>query len=817
MTQPISPNRQTTAIPRFSRRGNPSPLQTQTLWRVRFLIMFFLVLVSIFIFTSRQSTGLDSFRRFTNGSLSGTETKVLGHLADPINNITRLANSSTNRLYAQGLIRLTTSAQFNETMNELQTDMLRSFDDIVGLRRNFYNGARYIMRDGRIWGEVVNLPNETRISAEVSRTLPEDDSLLAGVLQRGQAGVPFLSLEQVQNETEVLNILKINVPVTTVGNVANVLGFTQLEIRLDVLNSALNDMMTDPLVAQEGRQIVLVDSQNQIIATTDNFTLDSDNLNAFLDRNNGEFALQSFGDTGYVISTAIMDEYAGINSEWRVIILDDWSIVMTPITAGIVASIAIVSTIVFLFVVSIRYLLTPILEPIQNINGSLQRLVRDNQGLSTDMRFTMEINTQPDEVAQIYGSIDYIGRSLKVMTAAADAQFKRRNRELEVATRIGREVANLYDIDVLLNRAINLICSEFNFYHAQVFLVDEARMNAVLRYSHGKAGEKLLSQNFKIPIGSESVIGTVTDKGQAVIINDTQWTDKSAPYAQNPLLPETRAELGLPLRSAGNVIGVLDIQSRISHAFKEEDLPVYNLLADQLAVAITNARLLNQTEKRIQQIDSLNKQLTRIAWESAEQRINLESSYVYNLLDVEAKSPIDPHDDTIQTPIIIRGENIGELVALPNVGQDFSDGDRVILQAIASRVALAIENARLFQETQNSLTETSTLYQLSQYLNEADSLDEILQSIIVSMTTDASGGQIWMFNEMEIEETGVPTWGELTTDYSIRPRAEGDENLVGLRLRMSDHAFLRDLKADRIALINNTLQDARIDRLLVTV
>jgi GAF domain-containing protein/DNA-binding response OmpR family regulator len=781
------------------------------------MILFFLAFVSFFIFISRQSTGLDSFRRFTNGSLSATEIKVLGHLADPINNITRLANSSTNRLYAQGLIRLTTVAQFNETMNELQTDMLRSFDDIVGLRRNFYNGARYIMRDGRVWGEVINLTNETRISAEVSRTLPADDSILAGVLQRGQAGVPFLSLQQVQNETETTNILKINVPVTTVGNVANVLGFTQLEIRLDVLNSALNDMITDPLASQAGRQIVLVDSQNQIIATTENFTLNPENLNAFLDRNNGEFALQSFGDTGYVISTSIMDDYSGINSEWRVIILDDWSTVMAPITAGIVASIVIVSIVVFLFIVSIRYLLNPVLEPIQTINGSLQRLVRDNQGLSTDMRFTMEINTQPDEVAQIYGSIDYIGRSLKVMSAAADAQFKRRNRELEVATRIGREVANLYDIDVLLNRAINLICSEFNFYHAQVFLVDEARMNAVLRYSHGKAGEKLLSQNFKIPIGSESVIGTVTDKGQAVIINDTQWTDKSAPYSQNPLLPETRAELGLPLRSGGNVIGVLDIQSRISHAFKEEDLPVYNLLADQLAVAITNARLLNQTEKRIQQIDSLNKQLTRIAWESAEQRINLESSYVYNLLDVEAKSPIVPHDDTIQTPIIIRGENIGELVALPNVGQDFSDGDRVILQAIASRVALAIENARLFQETQNSLTETSTLYQLSQYLNEADSLDEILQSIIVSMTTDASGGQIWMFNEMEIEETGVPIWGELTTDYSIRPRAEGDENLVGLRLRMSDHAFLRDLKADRIALINNTLLDARIDRLLVTV
>ncbi|MCU0480899.1 MAG: GAF domain-containing protein, partial [Anaerolineae bacterium] len=157
------------------------------------------------------------------------------------------------------------------------------------------------------------------------------------------------------------------------------------------------------------------------------------------------------------------------------------------------------------------------------------------------------------------------------------------------------------------------------------------------------------------------------------------------------------------------------------------------------------------------------------------------------------------------------------MVALPNTGQEFSDGDRVILQAVASRVALAIENARLFQETQNSLTETSTLYQLSQYLNEANTLDEILQSIIVSMTTDASGGQIWMFNEAEVEDNGAPIWGELVADYSIRQREVGDENLVGLRVRLADHPFLRDVKPDRIALINNATQDARVDRLFNTL
>jgi GAF domain-containing protein/DNA-binding response OmpR family regulator len=815
MTQSTSANQHQKS--RLNIQPPTASIQNRVIWRLRLLFIIIFVIVAIFIFLNRQNTAIDVFVRFTQGSLSAVERSINDHLSDPIVTVSRLANSTTNRLYAQGLVRLTTTAQFNATMNRLQTDMLRSFDDIVSLRRNFYNGIRYILRDGRVWGEVINLPNETRISAEVSRTIPATDPLLTALLSRARVGEPFLNLERVIVNDEPVNILKINVPVTALGNTANIFGFTQLEIRLDVLNSAINDILTNPLARQEGREIVLVDSQNQIIAISPNFSLDPDQLNAYLDGNPGELLLSEWRDTGYVVSTTVIDDYVGNNMRWRVVILDNWSLVMNPTIVGSALIISLIALMFLSLVLLIGLLLSPILKPLNIINNSLQRLVRDNQQITLNSRFTTEIDVQPDEVGQILTTIDYLGRSLKQMNVVVDEQFRRRNRELEVATRIGREVANLYDIDQLLNRAISLICTEFGFYHAQVFLVDDARMNAVLRYSYGKAGEKLLAQNFKIPVGSESVIGMVTGKGQPVIVNDTRWHDKSAPYAQNPILTDTRAELGLPLRSGGQVIGVLDIQSRTTNAFKEEDLPVYSLLADQLAVAITTARLLSQTEKRIQQIDSLNKQLTRIAWESAEQRMQLDSSYVYNLVDVQPKAPPPSTNEAFQTPIIIRGEHIGQIMAMPDVGQEMSEGDKVILQAVASRVALAIENARLFQETQNSLAETSTLYQLSQYLNEADTLEEILQSIIISMTNDASGGQIWMFNETEIEENGTPIWSELVADYAITPRAVGDETLTRLRVRIADHQFLRDAKSDRISLINNAQQDARVDPLLATI
>ncbi|MCU0480609.1 MAG: cache domain-containing protein, partial [Anaerolineae bacterium] len=318
MTTNSSPNRPTITATRLSSAFGASPLQQRVLWRIRLIILVLFIGITFFIVLSRQNISIDFFRRFTAGSLTALEENILEDLSDPINSITRLANSSTNRLYAQGLTRLTTTAQFNNTMNELQTDLLRQLDDIVSLRRNFYNGARYIMRDGRVWGEVINLPNETRISAETSRTIPADDPLLAALLFRAQAGVPFLSFERVSDT----NVLKINIPVTAFGNTANILGFTQLEIRLDVLDSAIAEFIDSPLGAQDGRVVVLVDEQNQLIASSDNFSFDAEALNAYLDRNDGELLLSGYGDSGYVISAATLDEYDGVNAEWRVIIFD---------------------------------------------------------------------------------------------------------------------------------------------------------------------------------------------------------------------------------------------------------------------------------------------------------------------------------------------------------------------------------------------------------------------------------------------------------------------------------------------------------------
>jgi putative methionine-R-sulfoxide reductase with GAF domain len=133
---------------------------------------------------------------------------------------------------------------------------------------------------------------------------------------------------------------------------------------------------------------------------------------------------------------------------------------------------------------------------------------------------------------------------------------------------------------VLLNRAIDLICDELGFYHAQVFLVDDIGINAVLAHSRGEVGRKLLEQGHKIPVGSASVVGTVAASRKPVIVNDTVSTEK-VPHLANPLLPQTRAELGLPLITGGTVIGCSTFKAA-AQQFPQRRLPTYELLPTSL-------------------------------------------------------------------------------------------------------------------------------------------------------------------------------------------------------------------------------------------
>lgn len=189
-----------------------------------------------------------------------------------------------------------------------------------------------------------------------------------------------------------------------------------------------------------------------------------------------------------------------------------------------------------------------------------------------------------------------------------EATAIRRSEALQIAAEIARDATNTLDIQDLLFKAVNLVRERFNFYHASIFLLDEIGEYAVLKESTGEAGAAMKANHHRLAVGSRSIVGQSTLQGRPVIVRDV--TDDPT-HLPNPLLPNTRAEMALPLMIGAQIIGALDVQSTQAGAFTEEDVNILSTMADQLSVALVRLRLYNRAQGMIGQQRVLQQMIAR--------------------------------------------------------------------------------------------------------------------------------------------------------------------------------------------------------------
>ena len=198
--------------------------------------------------------------------------------------------------------------------------------------------------------------------------------------------------------------------------------------------------------------------------------------------------------------------------------------------------------------------------------------------------------------------------SLFEQTQSSEQTLRRKNDYLATSAEIGRLVTSTLDMDTLFSRTVNLIHDRFGFYHAAIFTIEESGFNAVLRSATGKVGEEMLRRHHSILVGSRSIVGTVSSSGDPLVVNNIA-TDLT--FRPNPLLPDTRSEAAIPLRIGRRMVGVIDLQSSETDAFQQDDIGVLLALADQVAVAIDNARsyeLAQQAINEMRELDRLKSQ-----------------------------------------------------------------------------------------------------------------------------------------------------------------------------------------------------------------
>ena len=182
--------------------------------------------------------------------------------------------------------------------------------------------------------------------------------------------------------------------------------------------------------------------------------------------------------------------------------------------------------------------------------------------------------------------------------------LQRRNEYLAASSEIGRLVTSTLDIEAIYTRSVNLIVERFGFYYASIFIIEENGLNAVLQEGTGKVGEKLKENRHSLPVGSNSTVGKATGSGEVVVINNTAIDPL---HKFNPLLPETKAEAAIPLKIGNRITGVLDIQSTEVNAFSEDEIAILQILADQIAVGIDNARSYNLAQQAVEEMREVDR------------------------------------------------------------------------------------------------------------------------------------------------------------------------------------------------------------------
>jgi GAF domain-containing protein/HAMP domain-containing protein len=318
--------------------------------------------------------------------------------------------------------------------------------------------------------------------------------------------------------------------------------------------------------------------------------------------------------------------------------------------------------------------------------------------------------------------------------------LEQRTYRMKAASDVSRSITILEKLDVLLTNAARLISEKFSFYHIGIFLLDENHEYAVLRASNSEGGQRLLAKFHRLKIGETGIVGHTALSVVPRIASDVGL---DAVFFNNPELPLTRSEMALPIVIDAELLGVLDIQSTEPQAFLPEDMDALQVLADQLAISIRNARLFEQNLLALAASTRIYDQSSRDSW------IQLLSGWsragylatsqgtlqrVSGIWDKELSESIESgvsvmSDDgfTISTPLKVRGQVIGAIrLKKPESSTNWEKEDTNLALAFAEQLSAAIDSARLYADAQMRAARESLISDISMRVSSTPLISAIV-------------------------------------------------------------------------------------------
>ena len=372
-------------------------------------------------------------------------------------------------------------------------------------------------------------------------------------------------------------------------------------------------------------------------------------------------------------------------------------------------------------------------------------------------------NTSEEDLRASNLDLQEINQTLEERVARRTAELElanqrneRRARRFEAVAQVARAITSNQNLGSLLPLLARVISEQFGFYHSGIFLLDEDREFAVLRAANSEGGKRMMNRQHRLMIGRTGIVGYVAAAGNPRIAQDV---GVDAAFFNNPDLPDTRSEMALPLRVAGKIIGVLDVQSTESQAFHEEDVEILSTLADQVAVAIQNTRSYDAMQGLVEDAQKSSGSYLRDSWrvlQSEEQHVGYSiSGNTLKRLDKHLNSALitkatatgesafqNGEAANLAVPIQLGGNNVG-VVDIRMMKEHEWDEDEVdIAEAVADRLSLALESVTLLQATQKRAELERLTSDISGKIGSTTQFDSILRTAAEELSRALGGSDV---------------------------------------------------------------------------
>ncbi|MEP0804046.1 MAG: GAF domain-containing protein [Chloroflexota bacterium] len=334
--------------------------------------------------------------------------------------------------------------------------------------------------------------------------------------------------------------------------------------------------------------------------------------------------------------------------------------------------------------------------------------------------------------------------------------LEKRAGQLEIISEIVKAATSLESLPSLLPRITTAISERMGYYHVGIFLLDENNEYAVLRAANSPGGQRMLARGHKLKVGQTGIVGYVSALGAPRIALDV---GADAVYFDNPDLPETRSEIALPLIIGRQTIGVLDVQSTQPNAFQQEDVRVLTTLADQIAVAIQNARSFESMQELLEKAQRTSVAYLQDAWrilQADSARIGFKASgdevaplsrpwmNAHNRKALTEKQTVAESgvNATLAVPIRLRGEVIGVLDIHTRGEHEWDEDEVDIAEAVAERLSLALETSLLLKTTQRRAELERITTDISSRITATTQIDAILRTAVEELSRALGGSEV---------------------------------------------------------------------------